>query len=77
MENKNFDEIKEQYIREVLVNAYEALKEKGYNAEAQLMDYLFTDDPAYLTSYKNARQKLEAVEREELMLHILKSYFED
>lgn len=76
MENKNFDEIKEQYIKEALVNAYDALKEKGYNAEGQLMDYLFTDDPSYLTSYKDARQKLVAVEREDLMIHILKSYFE-
>lgn len=76
MENKNFDEIKEQYIHEALVNAHEALKEKGYNATGQLMEYLFTDDPSYLTTYKDARQKLEAVEREDLMMHILRSYFE-
>lgn len=76
MENKRVDEIKDQYIHEALVNAHKALSEKGYDAAGQLMEYLFTDDPSYLTTYMEARQKLEAVDREELMKHILRHYFE-
>ncbi len=75
MTNRNFDEIKDQYIHDALVNAYNALDEKGYNALNQLMDYIYTDDPTYITTYKDARKNLEAVDRNELVLHILKDYF--
>lgn len=77
MDSKKLEELKEQYIHQTLVNAHDALKEKGYDAKKQLMEYLFTDDPGYLTSYKDTRQNLCAVERDELMLHILRHYFEN
>lgn len=76
MKNRNFDDIKDQYIHEALVLAYNALDEKGYNALAQLEGYLFSDDPTYITPYKDARKTLEAIDRDELMQHILKGYFE-
>ncbi|MBQ2972480.1 MAG: IreB family regulatory phosphoprotein [Ruminococcus sp.] len=75
MTNRNFDEIKDQYIHDALVLAYNALDEKGYNALNQLEGYLFSDDPTYITPYKDARKTLEAIDRDELMKHILKGYF--
>ena len=75
MNKKEFNEIKDQYIHETLVDVYNALDEKGYNALSQIVGFLFTDDPTYITPYKEARKKIEAIEREELMEHILKGYF--
>ena len=75
MINRKFDDITQQYIHDTLVNAYNALDEKGYDAIAQLMDYIFTDDPTYITTYNNARQELQAIDREEMVKHILRGYF--
>lgn len=75
MNKKEFDDMKDQYISEALAVAYNALNEKGYNALAQLSDFLFTDDPAYITTLNNARSLLMAIDREELMQHILRGYF--
>lgn len=77
MKNKKLDNVNDQQIHQALVTAYNALDEKGYNALSQLVGYLFTDDPTYITPYNNARKTLEAIDREELMMHILRYYFED
>lgn len=76
MATKKFDDIKDQCINEVLEVAYNALKEKGYNAIGQLAGFIFSDDPSYLTTYNNARMMLTAVDRDELLEHILRYYFE-
>lgn len=57
-------------IREVC----EALKEKGYNPKDQLVGYLLSGDPTYITSYKDARNKLRQYERYELVEALLDSY---
>lgn len=53
--------------RQVLVTVYQALKEKGYNPLHQLVGYLLSGDPAYITSHKNARSLIREVERDELL----------
>ncbi len=75
MTNRKFDDIKDQYIHEALMVAYNALDEKGYDALSQLVGYLFSDDPTYITPYKDARKTLEVIDRDELMKHIVKGYF--
>lgn len=60
----------EQTIREVC----EALKEKGYNPKDQLVGYLLSGDPTYITSFKDARNKLRQYERYELVEELLESY---
>ena len=60
----------EQTIREVCV----ALKEKGYNPKDQLVGYLLSGDPTYITSHKDARNKLRQYERYELVEALLESY---
>lgn len=60
--------------KEVLVVVYEALQEKGYNPINQLVGYLLSGDPAYITSYDNARNLIRRLERDELLEELLKYY---
>ena len=53
---------------------YEALKEKGYNPISQLVGYLLSGDPAYITSHRNARNLIRSFERDELLETLIKSY---
>jgi uncharacterized protein (UPF0297 family) len=55
---------------------YDALKEKGYNAINQLVGYLLSGDPAYITSHRNARVLIRRLERDELLEELVKSYLE-
>jgi len=60
--------------RVVLETVYEALKEKGYNPINQMVGYLLSGDPTYITSHKNARSIIRKVERDELLEEILTEY---
>ena len=59
---------------EVLRTVYAALKEKGYNPINQLVGYLISGDPAYITSYKQARSLIRKVERDDLIEELVSSY---
>lgn len=61
-------------IRSVLCDVYEALLEKGYNPINQLVGYIITEDPTYITNHKNARSVIRKVERDELLSFLLRSY---
>lgn len=60
--------------KEVLLAVYEALQEKGYNPINQLVGYLLSGDPAYITSHKNARNLIRRLERDELLEELLINY---
>jgi len=62
--------------REILLAVYSALKEKGYNPINQLVGYLLSGDPAYITSYGNARSLIRRLERDELLEELVKNYLE-
>jgi len=62
--------------RKVLTMVYQALKEKGYNPLNQLVGYLLSGDPAYITSHKNARSLIRQVERDELLEEMVGTYLE-
>ncbi|MDN5292746.1 MAG: hypothetical protein PWQ91_1423 [Eubacteriales bacterium] len=62
--------------REILREVYEALKEKGYNPINQLVGYLLSGDPAYITSHRNARSLIRKLERDELLEELVRSYLE-
>lgn len=64
-------------IEEILKSVHKALKEKGYNPINQLVGYILSGDPTYITSYNNARSLIRQVERDELLEEILKSYLEN
>ncbi len=61
-------------VEEILEKVYEALAEKGYNPVNQLVGYIMSGDPTYITSYKNARSLIMKVERDELIEETVKYY---
>ena len=61
-------------VREILADVYAALTEKGYNPVNQIVGYIMSGDPTYITSYKNARSKIMKVERDELVEEMLTEY---
>lgn len=69
---------KEEYnqAKEILINVYNALKEKGYNPINQLVGYLLSGDPAYITSHNNARNIIRKLERDELLEELVKNYLD-
>jgi uncharacterized protein (UPF0297 family) len=62
--------------QETLLIVYNALKEKGYNPISQLVGYLLSGDPAYITNHRNARNLIRKYERDELLEELLTSYLE-
>ena len=62
--------------REILKAVWKALEEKGYNPINQIVGYLLSGDPAYITSYGNARNLIRKLERDELLEELVKNYIE-
>ncbi|MCK4261160.1 MAG: IreB family regulatory phosphoprotein [Halanaerobiales bacterium] len=60
----------------VLTEVFTALKEKGYDPINQIVGYVLSGDPAYITSYKNARSLIRGLERDELIEELVRSYLE-
>ena len=67
---------KEQAMKVILTTVYDALREKGYNPINQLVGYLLSGDPAYITSHGDARSKIRKLERDELLEELVRSYLE-
>ena len=69
---------KEQQIRvdDVLEIVYSALREKGYNPVNQIVGYILSGDPTYITSHRNARIMIRKLERDELLEELVKDYLE-
>lgn len=63
-------------IQNILLDVYEALKEKGYNPVNQIVGYILSGDPTYITSYNNARSMIRKLERDELLEELVKNYLE-
>lgn len=64
----------ESGVKAVLASVYEALTEKGYNPVNQIVGYIMSGDPTYITSHKNARSMIMKVERDELVEELLTEY---
>lgn len=64
-------------VREIIFQVYRALEEKGYNPINQMIGYILSGDPTYITSYNNARTLIRKLERDELLEELLKSYLMD
>ena len=60
--------------REILKDVYEALMEKGYNPINQIVGYILSGDPTYITSHNDARNKIRLIERDELLEKMVKNY---
>ena len=60
--------------KEVLKEVYESLEEKGYNPVNQIVGYILSGDPTYITSHKNARNLIRMIERDELLEKMVQNY---
>lgn len=70
-EKQNLDKEKFKSVLEVV---YKALEDKGYNPIDQIIGYILSGDPTYITSHNNARSIIQDIERDELLGELLKSY---
>lgn len=70
------EEEKDKERRAALRAVYDALSEKGYNPLNQLVGYILTEDPTYITNHRNARAIMSRMDRDELMAAILKKYLD-
>ncbi len=64
-------------IKDILLNVYAALQEKGYDPVNQIVGYILSGDPTYITGYNNARNLIRRVERDEILEELVKSYIEN
>lgn len=77
MKPKKFNNAQDQNINDVLCTVWDALEFKGYNPRNQIRDYLYTEDPCYITNYNNARKLLTELDRDDIMDHLMDYYFND
>ena len=61
-------------MRRILRTVFDALQEKGYNPVNQIVGYLLTEDPTYITNYNNARSMICKLDRDELMQALVRTY---
>ena len=61
-------------VKEILKEVYNALVEKGYNPINQIVGYILSGDPTYITSHNDARNKIRSIERDELLEKMVKNY---
>ncbi|HAQ39983.1 IreB family regulatory phosphoprotein [Anaeropeptidivorans aminofermentans] len=72
-----FDKISKNEAKEILREIYYALKEKGYNPVNQIVGYILSGDPTYITSHRNARVLVGKLERDELLEEMVTFYLEN
>ena len=72
----NLKEESDKEMKRVLQTVYDALKEKGYNPINQIVGYLLSEDPTYITNYNNARSLIRKIDRDELMQELIYHYLD-
>lgn len=70
----SISEDREDETRKILTMVYDALREKGYNPINQIVGYILSEDPTYITTYNNARSLIRRIDRDELLETLVKSY---
>ena len=84
-ENNNFNETiavkperdDQKDIRDILTTVYQALDEKGYKPSGQIVGYLLSGDPTYITAHNGARKLIRAVDRDKIIEELLNNYIND
>ena len=72
----NISRTEEWETRQILSMVYAALQEKGYNPINQIVGYILSEDPTYITNYNNARTLICRIDRDELMQELLRCYLD-
>ena len=70
----SLEEVREADMKRILLVVYDALKEKGYNPISQIVGYLLSEDPTYITTHNNARSLIRRIDRDELLKAMVRSY---
>ena len=70
----SFNNNRDDDIKAILTTVYNALQEKGYNPINQIVGYIISEDPTYITTHNNARSLIRKIDRDELLQALLKSY---
>ncbi len=70
----NIDSEKSSEVHDIVATVYDALQIKGYDPISQIVGYILSDDPTYITSYNGARSMIVRVERDELLEELVKNY---
>ncbi len=65
---------REEIMKDILTQVFDALKEKGYNPINQIVGYILSEDPTYITTHNNARSLIRKIDRDELLAELVKSY---
>ena len=74
---RKFDTVSNRMqIREIISSVYDSLVLKGYNPVNQLVGYILSEDPTYITNYNNARSLICRIDRDELLQELVRSYLE-
>ena len=68
---------KEKEIKKTLTIIYDALRQKGYNPINQIVGYILSEDPTYITNHLNARALIRKIERDELLQELVRQYLDD
>lgn len=68
---------KDPEIKKILSSVYQSLQEKGYNPINQIVGYILSEDPTYITNYNNARSLIRRLDRDELLQELVKQYLSD
>ncbi len=70
----SFNDNRDDDIKATLTMVYNALQEKGYNPINQIVGYILSEDPTYITTHNNARSLIRKIDRDELLQILVKSY---
>ena len=73
----SLNEDRDEEIKAILTAVYNALQEKGYNPINQIVGYILSEDPTYITNYNNARSLIRKLDRDELLQELVKKYLAD
>ena len=73
----SLNEDKDQQMKQILTTVYDALREKGYNPINQLVGYILSEDPTYITTHNNARSLIRKLDRDELLRAMVRSYLNE
>lgn len=71
-----FDD-RDNQIKKSMMEIYQALKEKGYNPINQIVGYILSEDPTYITTHQGARSKIQKIDRDDLLHALLKNYLSE
>ena len=66
----------EESVKTIIKTVYNALEEKGYNPISQIVGYILSEDPTYITTHNNARALIRKIERDDLLEILLKNYIQ-